>query len=253
MLKSKFLGAAALLALSATLFTPLCAVAAMSVRPVVVDLKTSGSGMNQVVTVENTSVNALPVELSVQAVTFDADGAHPSGKDPGDLVIFPPQALIQPGQTQTFRVQYVGDPALTASRHYYVTVAELPVSLPAQRSQIQILYDFQVLVSIGPNGVKPALHVTSADIGQDAAGKPVPVITLVNSSATYGYLSQGALSIVERDSAGHEIFRKTEMGPELQQALGLGLIASGQSRRFVIPVALPAAGGTLEAKFSSSR
>ena len=62
------------------------------------------------------------------------------------------QAMIQPGQTQTFRVQYVGDPDLARSKHYYVTVAQLPVQMPQGQSAIQILYNFQVLVSVSPSG-----------------------------------------------------------------------------------------------------
>ena len=85
---------------------------AMTVQPVVIDLQTSGRQMTQVVTVENTFANPLPVELRVEELTFDENGVHSSGTQSDDLLVFPPQALIQPGQTQTFRIQYVGDPAL---------------------------------------------------------------------------------------------------------------------------------------------
>src|SRR3546814_13905099 len=59
-----------------------------------------------------------------------------TSQDPGDLVVFPAQAVIQHGQSQVFRVQYVGDAELDKSRHYYVTVAQLPVQLPqGERSE----------------------------------------------------------------------------------------------------------------------
>src|SRR6478609_2043182 len=99
-------------------------VQAMTVQPVVIDLQTSGRSMTQVVTVENTFANPLPVELRVEDLTLDENGVHASGHQSDDLLVFPPQALIAPGETQTFRVQYVGDPALARSRHYYVTVAQ---------------------------------------------------------------------------------------------------------------------------------
>ncbi|MCX7284623.1 MAG: fimbria/pilus periplasmic chaperone [Novosphingobium sp.] len=223
---------------------------AMTVQPVVIDLKTSGREMSQVVTVENTFANPLPVELTVQELRLTEDGVAATGQDPGDLLVFPPQALIQPGQTQTFRVQYVGDPALAASKHYYITVAQLPVKLPEGQSAIQILYNFQVLASISPAGIKPQLEVKTAQVGKDANGKPVAVLTVANPSAVHGYLSANKLRLIEKDSAGKEQFRRTLSGPEIQQTVGFGLIGSGQTRKVTIPVELPLADGTVEASIS---
>lgn len=223
---------------------------AMTVQPVVINLQTSGRGMTQVITVENTFSTPLPVELTVQELKLTEDGVSLTGVDPGDLLVFPPQALIQPGQTQTFRVQYVGDPDLAASKHYYITVAQLPVKLPEGKSAIQILYNFQVLISIAPAGHKPSISVASASIGRNAAGKPVPLLMVRNASVAHGYLSDGRLRIVEKDAAGNEIFRRTMSGPEIQQTIGFGLIGANQERRVTVPVELPSAEGSVEATFS---
>lgn len=226
--------------------------AAMTVQPVVIDLQVSGRGMSQVITVENTFATPLPVELRVQELELTPDGLKPTGKDPGDLLVFPPQALIQPGQTQTFRVQYVGDPALAKSKHYYVTVAQLPVKLPQGQSAIQILYNFQVLISIAPPGAKPKLSVASAEIGKNAAGKPVPIVTMRNDSIAHGYLSGGRLRIVEKDAGGKEVFRRTLSGAEIQQTIGFGLVGGNQTRRVPVPLDLPTADGTVTADFSAN-
>jgi len=224
---------------------------AMTVQPVVIDLKLSGRGMSQVITVENTFATPLPVELRVQELELTPDGLKPTGKDPGDLLVFPPQALIQPGQTQTFRIQYVGDPALAKSKHYYVTVAQLPVKLPQGQSAIQILYNFQVLVSISPSGTKPALKVESAEVGKNTAGKPVAIVTMRNDGVAYGYLSGGRLRITEKDASGKEVFRRTLSGAEIQQTIGFGLVGGNQSRRVTVPIELPLADGTVSADFSA--
>lgn len=223
---------------------------AMTVQPVVIDLKTSGREMSQVVTVENTFANPLPVELTVQELRLTDDGVAATGKDPGDLLVFPPQALIQPGQTQTFRVQYVGDPALAASRHYYITVAQLPVKLPEGQSAIQILYNFQVLASVSPSGAKPQLEVKSAQVVKDANGKPVAMLTVGNSSPVHGYLSANKVRLVEKDAAGKEQFKRTLSGPEIQQTVGFGLIGAGQTRKVTIPIELPLADGVVEASIT---
>lgn len=243
-LRNCFLAATTLLAM------PASSVLAMTVQPVVIDLKTSGRDMSQVVTVENTFANPLPVELTVQELTLTESGVSPTGKDPGDLLVFPPQALIEPGQTQSFRVQYVGDPTLAASKHYYITVAQLPVKLPEGQSAIQILYNFQVLASVAPAGMKPKLEVRSAEVGRDAQGKPVAIVTVANGSSAHGYLSANKLRLIERDTSGKEQFRRTMSGPEIQQTMGFGLIGGNQMRKVTVPVELPLADGKVEASIS---
>ena len=226
---------------------------AMTVQPVIINLTTSGRGMSQTLTVENTFANPLPVEIRIQELALTADGVEGTGNDPGDILVFPQQAMIQPGQTQTFRVQYVGSPDLERSKHYYVTVAQLPVQMPQGQSAIQILYNFQVLVSVSPAGARPSIEVTGAEVARNASGRPVPAVTVVNNAAAHGYLSNGRLRIVQRDGAGQEVFRRTMPGPELQQTIGFGLIGAGQTRRVIIPVELPTEGGSVEAQFTPDR
>ena len=229
---------------------PLSQAAAMTVQPVVLDLQTAGREMSQVITVENTFATPLPVELQIQQLELTEDGVKLTGVDPGDLLVYPPQALIAPGQTQSFRVQYVGDPDLAESKHYYITVAQLPVKLPEGQSAIQILYNFQVLVSIGPQGEKPAIAVVDSAIAPDATGHNAPLVTVRNDSSHYGYLSQGKLRVVARDGAGKEVARETLNGPEIQQRMGFGLIGGHQTRKVRLPVELPSAAGTVEVTFS---
>lgn len=229
---------------------PAQAATAMTVQPVVIDLQTSGRQMSTVVTVENTFATPLPVELSIQELELTPEGVKQTGKDPGDLLVFPPQAIIEPGQTQTFRIQYVGDPGLAKSKHYYITVAQLPVKLPEGQSAIQILYNFQVLVSIAPAGIKPQITVQKAEIGRNAAGKPVAVLTVENDTTAHGYLANGRLRIVQKDASGKQVFSKTMAGAEIQQSMGFGLIGGGQIRRVTVPVELPSADGSVEASFS---
>lgn len=223
---------------------------AMVVQPVVIDLTTSGRGMSQVITVENTFDKPLPVEMRIEGLDLNPEGVNATGKDPGDLSVFPPQAMIQPGQRQSFRVQYVGEPALARSKHYFVTAAQLPVLTNDTQSNVQLLYNFQVLVSVSPDGAKPALSIASAEIGKDAEGNPAPVIVVANASAAHGYLSRGRVRIVQLSPDGKEVFRKEISGPELQQTLGYGLIGGGQTRRMTLPMRLPQPGGRIEAQFT---
>jgi fimbrial chaperone protein len=237
-------------ALATAAVVPISPAWPMTVQPVVIDLTALGSGMSRVVTVENTFATRLPVELRVEELAFENGQLVNTHKDPGDLLVFPPQALIEPGQTQSFRIQYVGDPDLAQSKHYYVTVAQLPVKLDEGQSAIQILYNFQVLVSVTPANARSAITIASAAVETNREGKPVPAVTVSNSANAHGYLSRGRLKITQFNDAGEQVFNRSISGPEMLQIVGFGLVGANTTRTIQIPVELPSAGGRVDAKFT---
>jgi fimbrial chaperone protein len=252
-IRHKLLGVtAALIASTIASFAPQTTYA-MTVQPVVVDLRTAGRQMSALVTVENSFTTPLPVELKVREGRFEVNGLQQTETESNDLLVFPPQALIPPGQSQSFRIQWVGDPVVNGSKHYFITVAQLPVELPAGQNSIQILYNFQVIASVGANGAKPALRVLSTAIEKNQAGIARPVLELQNTGTNYGYLADGQVRIIQKDPSGREVFRKTYNSAEVQQNLGFGLVPAGQTRRMTLPVDLPSAEGTVNVEFTPPR
>jgi len=226
------------------------AASAMTVQPVVLNLTPGGRSMTQVLTVTNTFTYPLAVELKIEELVLQPTGVRSTGRDPGDLVVFPPTALIQPGQTQTFRVQYVGSPTPARSKHYYITVAQLPVKQQPGQSAVQVLYNFQVLVSVAPTGAKPNIRVDRAEVERTGDGKVVPAITFSNPANAHGFLSNGKIKVVQKDAAGRQVFSRELSAPEVQQAIGYGLMGAGQTRRVTLPIELPTAGGSLTALYT---
>lgn len=226
---------------------------ATTVSPVVIDLQSSGRGVAANISVTNTGDKPLPMEIAVSALDSNATGLAPGSGSTENLLVMPPSALIPAGQSQSFRVQWIGDPLPAASHHYYVGINQLPVKLPEGQSAVQIVYNFQVLVSVGATNGKPALAIQSASIGADKDGKPAPSVTVTNSGTTYGYMSQKKLRIAQTDAAGKSLFEKTISGNEFQQLVGYGLIATGQTRTMVLPIALPSRSGTLTATLLDER
>lgn len=220
---------------------------ATTVQPIVIDIDLAGNARSQSITVENTNADRLPVEIRVEELAFTEDGVRVAGPS-RDLAVFPAQAVIPAGRTQTFRVRWAGG-ALQRGKSYYVTVAQAPVTLPQGQSAIQVLYNFQVLVSVSPARTRPNLRVESASIGQDASGNPAPVIVVSNDAAAHGYVSRQSLSVVGRDASGRTVFEQTFAPSELQQSIGFGLVGPGQRRSLVLPVSLPAGSGSVEARF----
>jgi fimbrial chaperone protein len=228
--------------------------AAMTVQPVVVDMRMSGRQMSAPVRVENNGPNPLPVEVRIVETEFAPDSVSASDRTSEDVIAFPPQAIIAPGQTQVFRLQYVGDPGSDRSKHYYAEVAQLPVELPEGQSAIQILYNFQVMVNVASViAGDPVLTIESAEIVQNAEGKNMAAFTVRNSGRNYGYLSSGSLTIRHTDAAGAETVRRTLASNDIQQMIGFGLVGPETTRRFVSPVEVGSADGRVEATLTMPR
>ena len=225
----------------------------MSVTPVVVDLAMSGQRMSEIVTIENTYARPIILEMQVQKAEYTDQGVSGTGKETDDLLVFPPQVQIAPGASQAVRVQYVGDPDFSQSKHYFVTVAQLPVKLPEGESAVQLLYNFQIVVGVGKPDTKPSLAVKNAEVEVSDDGKALLVLVMENTSSTYGYLSGGSLQIVQKNEAGEEIFKKTMTAEQVSQEIGYGLVGAGQIRRILTPVVLPQTGGSVEASFTASK
>lgn len=216
------------------------AVVAMTVQPVVLDMRMSGRDMSAPIRVENNGPNELPVEVRIVETEFSEDAVGPSNRVSEEIMVFPPQAIIPPGETQVFRLQYVGDPASDRSKHYYAEVSQLPIQLPEGQSAIQILYNFQVMVNVASSTAgAPDLTIEKSEIVEGEDGKRVAAFTVRNSSLNYGYVSSGQLTFVFRTPDGRETGRVALSSSEIQQTIGFGLLGPRMTRRIVTAVEAP--------------
>jgi P pilus assembly chaperone PapD len=229
------------LLLAATLvLAPITAASATTVTPVVIDLQSNGRGVVANISVSNTGAGPLPIEIEIIPLVPSTAGLQPGQTQAADedLLVTPPSALIPAGKTQTFRVQWIGDPELATSKHYYVSINQLPVKLPEGESAVQVVYNFQVLVSVSSPNRKPQLAIASAATAT-VDGKPVAAVTVQNNGQAHGYISQHRLKIAATGAGGAELFSKTISGAEFQQLVGYGLVATGQTRTVNIPLDQP--------------
>jgi len=217
--------------------------AALNVQPVILDLLASGRRSSGIVTLQNTFSTSVPVELTASVVELVDNELRPlDGQEVEDLLIFPSQAVVEPGQSQAFRIQWVGDQEPDHSRHFYVSVAQQPVQLPENENAIQVLYNFRVLVNVAAASARSELQVRSATV-QVVEGRASPVLEVHNAGRAYGYVGRGRMTITQADPDGREIFRQSYEPDEIQRLMGLGLVPSGQTRRLPLNVDLPSPDG----------
>lgn len=219
--------------LSALLLLPIVSAAAMTVSPLQVEMTSVGARSRGQVSVLNNSNQPLPVEAVLLRLKLDEAGkAHtsPAGEE---FLIMPPQAIIPPGATQNFRVQWLGEPDLAKSESFVLSLNQVPVKLSGP-SAVQVVMGLGVMINVAPLQGMPALKVVSTGVASDKSGKRRPTITVENVSNLHALLPQGTIELASGTWS-------TTLPPQsISDDVGIGLVQPGQRRKFTLPVDLPA-------------
>jgi len=116
------IGSAALLLLTAQ------DASAYKVSPLHHYLTLTGKGATSSMVITNSHDYPLTVEMTVERRELSGGKVTQDVPADDDFLIFPPQAIIQPGKKQRVQIRYVGD-AVDVSELYRLIVVQVPVSL----------------------------------------------------------------------------------------------------------------------------
>lgn len=135
---------------------------AYEVIPTMVALDEAGRGASGVFRLNNNNAEPLTVEVSVYKRSVAPDGTFIESPAEDDFIVMPPQAFVEPGEFQIFRVRYLGEEALHRSESYRLMFRQLPVDLaPLEGSGVRFLMNVGTLMFVSPQSVIP---ITSARI-----------------------------------------------------------------------------------------
>jgi len=240
---------------------------AMNVSPMVVELKTSGSGMTGRVQLINTLVDQLPYEVRVYRLEFTNDGKIVETPADEDFIVFPPQGTLAKDQRQMIRLQWVGG-VLDTSRAYYLSIRQLPVNINTADAdktkasvEVQLLYNIKVLVTVAPPNASPKVEVAQAEptfiYPRDISGQVVPnaeplpgiKVTLTNVGNRYAMLA-AATWIIDGTGMDGKPLRVVVPAVKMGEILGAGYLAPVNGRRtFEIPTGQQFADAPISIKF----
>lgn len=203
--------------------------AAVRVQPMAYDLTPAGLTATQDLRVENTSDKAMPVELKVERRQILRDGTEKRTAADDAFLLFPPQGIVPPNGFQTFRVQYIGDPAIRTTELYVVTVVQLPIDTTGEKATgVQFLFNLGTLAAVSPTGVKAQIEITDV---KPAATANKLAITVLNAGNGYARLRYGKWTLTGGDGK-----IETLEGEALSTAITQPLIEPGTYRDIELPV-----------------
>jgi fimbrial chaperone protein len=207
---------------------------AMTVAPMHVEMSSVGFRSRAQITVVNTSGRPLPVEAVIHSLSLNEVGKQTISQAGEDFLVMPPQALIPPGATQNFRVQWLGDPLMAQSRSYLLSINQIPVKLPKLGVGVQVVLGMGVMINVAPPGGSPSMQVVATGVATDKSGKRYPTITVLNKSNVHALLPSASIHLSSGDWSA-------SLPPQMvSDAIGIGLVQPGKRRQFRLPVALPA-------------
>ena len=214
---------------------------AMTVSPMQVEMISVGSRSHAQVSVVNTSDKPLPVEAVIERLIVDEAGRPKSTKAGEDFLIMPPQAMIPPGATQNFRVQWLGDPMMPQSQSFLLYMNQVPVKLPQGSNGVQVVMSMGVMINVAPATGSPAMKVVATGVTTDKAGKRFPTITVENTSNVHALLPNATINLASGN------WSNTLTPRSIGDRIGIGLVQPGRRRKFTLPVELPAGVSNIQA------
>lgn len=221
---------------------------ALQVKPMIFDMSAVGADSRKTLSVANDADTPVPMEVVINRLDLGPNGEmirSPGGEE--DFLVFPPQTVIPPNATQTFRIQWIGDPDLAESRSYNISVNQLPVPPPetadgGTRLSLQFVASFLTTVTVRPAQGMSSFQVRGAEATKTQDGKPAVALRVENTGNMHNYLSNARIELRAGD------WSKKLKPEEIHNRCGPGLVLPGHTRRIVIPMEdLPSRPGPITA------
>ncbi len=157
---------------------------AIVMSPSIVEFNVQKNNSAQIVVTNNTT-NKLPLEASLLELSFKQDGSFtPQPVNDLDLLVFPPAAILKPGASQVFRIQWVSTSTPLQSRSYFVRFSQPPLE-SSDQSGIALQVHYNALLHIYANNNRASVVLKVEKDG---------IATLVNRGNKYTYSSLLAFS-----------------------------------------------------------
>ena len=218
---------------------PALALTPFTMNPMVSQLQPTGSGASQGFVLTNPSEESAAIEVTVAERTMHPDGTETLVDAEEYFLVYPAQVLLGPGERQTVRVQWLGDPAPPQELAFRLLATELPIDITptaaptapdanAMQVSINTLLQRAGSLYITPAGAAPDLQVLSATHQLGSSGEDQLVLTLENQGTAHTLIPEPILELVASGQS------RILQGEELPNIEGHNLLP-GSRREFVVP------------------
>ena len=223
--------------------------AAMQLTPIEMDFTTSGRGTTQTFRLENNTRDPVAAEITIKSRKMSLQGVDVLSDAEDDFTVFPAQLVLQPGQVQSVRVQWLGKSAPKSELAYRLIAEQLPIDVgkpQAQGGAVRLLVRYIASLYVVPAGARSQLTVKNAE-RINIASTPRLRVTLENNGTTRQVVRDVNLRITGPGQSN--VILKDQ---QLQGLIGENILA-GHARQFDLAWPQQLADGPLTAVIEPAR
>lgn len=209
---------------------------AYDLKPIVIQLAPSGGGASQMIMVTNTEDAPIAIEAKTFQRTQSRDGTEMLEPENEDIILAPPQMIIPPKTSQTFKVQWIGNPRPDKELAFRLITEQLQIELPEaptttqKTADVRLQYRYEAALYITPAKSAPALTVDGAELVKDDKGAPMLKLSLTNGGTRRAIPDKPELTLTP-GVGGNAV---TLSGDQLNALAGKNILA-GESRDILMP------------------
>jgi fimbrial chaperone protein len=185
---------------------------AFQFSPIVMDFAPAGANAVKTFRVTNPGEEAIAVQISVVHRKMSLHGEDITREAPNEFLVYPSQVILEAGQQQAVRVQWLGDPGIQVERAYRIIAEQLPVDLAEgerRQGQLSIMFRYVGSLYVVPRGARPDVQVESARIMQTDGDDCRVRIVLHNRGNAHVLLHNLTVFLAPKDGSG-----RYELGPD---------------------------------------
>ena len=202
-----------------------------------VDFSPSGSSATQSFILKSTGDKPVAIQLGMATREISLGGKETNVDADDQFMIYPPQLVIPPGEQQTVRVTWLGDPIPTKELAFRIIAEQVPVDLTEIKQteegktvSIRVLLRYLGSVYIKPEGVASKLVLESASSQKDKTGADQLVLNVANQGTAHRLLQN--IKVTVKAASGQSVTLAGEK--QLEGILGENILADSK-RQFILP------------------
>ena len=222
---------------------------AYDLKPIVMQLQPTGARAAQTAVITNT--HAVPIAIEVKAFRRkqNADGTDTRTPDDDNVIISPPQMVIAPKASQSFRIQWVGENNPSKELAYRIVTEQLPIEFKKESrnnltADLTMRYQYQAALYILPKDRIAQATLTSVTRIDGPDGNEQLELRIRSDGNSRAILEKPAL---ELSADGRSL--KLE-GEAIRPLIGLNILP-GNERVVRIPVPAEFKGRAVTGKLST--
>lgn len=218
-----------LYSLIVALLTPVTA-QAFKLVPMSVKMTPSGRGATKTFVVDNSGAKPIAVEMKMFVRSMTEEGEDVLTESEDDFVVFPSQMIVMPGQSQSVRLQWLGQQDPEKELAYRLVAEQLPLNLEEEvidGGRINVVFRYVASVYIVPKRrIQADVKITSAYIEEGEINRLI--VHASNEGTKHSILREPTLKLKSSTMS-------VELDPEQLPGFAGANILVGHSRKFILP------------------